>query len=1000
MPKSSLRAVVQHLRAAVGQDGGGRSDGELLTHFLSRRDEAALAALVERHAPMVWGVCRRILRHPHDAEDAFQATFLVLVQKAATVVPRDMVANWLHGVARQTAMRLRTATAKRGWREVQMPETPEPPAADTRDDELLSRLDEELGRLPERSRVLIVLCDLQGRTRKEVAVQLGCPEGTVASGLARARELLAKRLSRRGLAVSGGSLAAALSHSAASADVPAAVVTSTINVATLLAAGTAVGVISGPVATLTQGVLKTMFLKKIMSTAAVVLAFGVAVISGGSLAVGQADGKPVGEKGVKAPVPEKPVEPAAKVKKGEEPVIAWGEVVGGLQAGLSFKAGDKGIYQHGEAAKFVVKVRNVGKASARVEYYNTSPLENPPAVTDTDGRAQPVQANTDFSKRIVFHPVLKPGDELDIQYDWTLVFQPATDRPAEEQLRKFPTLYGTGKFRAQVQLTAMSADDTLTELGKIATGNVELEVKEKEAVVAWGEVVGGLQAGLSFKAGEPRVYRHGEVAKLVVKVRNVGKQEVQVRSSNTHLYEEPPTVTDDAGKSYTVEALRNFTSRFPLRPVVAPRKEIELNELSLKLRPASEASDKSPVTLYGAGKFLVQFPSVGTDPGMNKLPTGVLALVVTDKPAEPANPINDTASSPLHQAQGMTYTLLPVEEKGGVLSWVTPVVTTKQVPVVVDVIENGVPVTKTVQQVVTTTESKKVEGKVEEVGVLNADGKGVSAGDASKRWKGRGTLVLLRNMPNDDTRKLFAADALFALPSREKGEDRPTAGNPVWEKLSHESGLQVVLVRVKAKGGVLTWSHVNRAGKVETVVENGVPVTRQTGYEEKVVEKEAKLADLSITDVDGKPVAAADIEKRFKEGGVLARSATPLGNGDRKLFATNTLFLEPPLPAAGTTDAKPKPAAFTIKDVTIDEVDTKAGVISVSFGSKEKPTKLLNVPLGKGVRVVPSFIRPGGGSHFPPPDREIELQKGKVVSLRLVPTADGLAVVSISSGND
>lgn len=185
------------------------------------------------------------------------------------------MANWLHGVAQQTAMRLRATAAKRGWREVQMNEMPEPAVAETRDEELLSLLDEELRRLPERFRALIVLCDLENHTRKDVARQLGCPEGTVASGLARARDLLAKRLSRRGLAVSGGSLAATLSHSVA-ADVPPTVVTSTINVATLLAAGKAAGVISGPIAALSQGVLKAMVLKKITTTALAVLALGVA----------------------------------------------------------------------------------------------------------------------------------------------------------------------------------------------------------------------------------------------------------------------------------------------------------------------------------------------------------------------------------------------------------------------------------------------------------------------------------------------------------------------------------------------------------------------------------------------------------------------------------------------------------------------------------------------------------------------------------------------------
>src|SRR5262249_43168965 len=132
MPTSPLKLVIQQFRIVSERNGVGRTDGELLTRFLSHRDKDALAALVHRHAPMVWGVCRRLLRSPHDAEDAFQATFLVLVRKAGTVMPRQMVGNWLYGVAHQTAVRLRTTAAKRGVREMQMMEMPEPVVAEAR----------------------------------------------------------------------------------------------------------------------------------------------------------------------------------------------------------------------------------------------------------------------------------------------------------------------------------------------------------------------------------------------------------------------------------------------------------------------------------------------------------------------------------------------------------------------------------------------------------------------------------------------------------------------------------------------------------------------------------------------------------------------------------------------------------------------------------------------------------------------------------------------------
>src|ERR1051326_1502993 len=149
MPTSPTTSVIEHLRRTVLRDGAGLGDGELLGRFLEREDEAALAALVRRHGPMVWGVCRRLLGH-HDAEDAFQATFLVLVRKAASVVQRELVGNFLYGVAHKAALQARRPAPRRRAREVQV--TAMPDAEAVRQDQWLDvkpLLDQELSRLPD-----------------------------------------------------------------------------------------------------------------------------------------------------------------------------------------------------------------------------------------------------------------------------------------------------------------------------------------------------------------------------------------------------------------------------------------------------------------------------------------------------------------------------------------------------------------------------------------------------------------------------------------------------------------------------------------------------------------------------------------------------------------------------------------------------------------------------------------------------------------------------------
>jgi len=226
MATSQTSGVIQHLRRSVLlQDGAGLTDGQLLEDYVSRREQAALEALVRRHAPMVWGVCRRVLGNRHDTEDAFQATFLILVRKAASIASPRLLANWLYGVAHQTALKARATAAKRRARERQVTQMPQPAA--TEPDlwnDLQRLLDQELTRLPDKYRAAIVLCDLEGKTRKEAARHLGVPEGTLAARVARGRVMLAKRLARHGLAVSGGALGTMLAQKVASACVPTSVV--------------------------------------------------------------------------------------------------------------------------------------------------------------------------------------------------------------------------------------------------------------------------------------------------------------------------------------------------------------------------------------------------------------------------------------------------------------------------------------------------------------------------------------------------------------------------------------------------------------------------------------------------------------------------------------------------------------------------------------------------------------------------------------------------------
>jgi RNA polymerase sigma factor (sigma-70 family) len=280
----------QTLQALFPADGGHLTDDELLTRFVATREEGAFTALVRRHGPMVLGVCRRVLGHAQDAEDAFQATFLILARKAASAVPSGAVGNWLYGVAYRTALAARSINARRRQRERPLDNVPHPETAPQElQSDVLAALDRELSRLPNKYRQVVVLCELEGRSRKEVARQLGLPEGTLSWRLAAARKMLARRLARYGPEVAGATLVAVLADGAA-ARLPPPLVGATVRAAA--------GVIPAQVAALTQEVLKAMLLTRLKKGMALVFLLGLLALTCGALAQAPADRKsdpPAGE---------------------------------------------------------------------------------------------------------------------------------------------------------------------------------------------------------------------------------------------------------------------------------------------------------------------------------------------------------------------------------------------------------------------------------------------------------------------------------------------------------------------------------------------------------------------------------------------------------------------------------------------------------------------------------------------------------------------------------
>jgi RNA polymerase sigma factor (sigma-70 family) len=245
--------LLHHLRQLVAADSAELPDAQLLERFIARRDGEAFAALVRRHGPLVLGVCRRTLADTHDAEDAFQATFLLLARRAGAVRKRAALGSWLYGVALRLACRARADAARRRKHERAAREEAAPDVvAELSWREVRCGLDEELARLPEAYRAPLLLCYLEGRTQDEAARQLGWGRGVFRRRLEKGRALLRFRLTRRGLALSAGLFAAALADRGTAA-LPAALATRAVETALRPADLSATGDVSSTAAALARG---------------------------------------------------------------------------------------------------------------------------------------------------------------------------------------------------------------------------------------------------------------------------------------------------------------------------------------------------------------------------------------------------------------------------------------------------------------------------------------------------------------------------------------------------------------------------------------------------------------------------------------------------------------------------------------------------------------------------------------------------------------------------
>jgi len=390
MTEKPLSRALRHIRRLIHlPPATDLADGALLARFVAQRDEAAFAELVQRYGPLVLGLCRRVLCDADDADDAFQATFMVLARQAAVIRKQGSVGSWLYGVAYRVAMKMKISAARRragGTDRMasRLPPTgsgtdlgqlPDPssrqndPGEAAARRELRQALDEEILRLPAKYRQPLVLCDLQGLHHEEAARQLGCPAGSISRYLTRARELLQERLAHRGLALSGGLVAAVLAEDTA---LSAKLAETTVQAAVQFTAGSAAAGLSSTAVVIAEGVVRTMKLTRLTLAASLLLTLGALGTGAGlwtyqtfaaeaenaaapiEIAFAEPKRVPQDEGDKKEPPVQMPPLP-------EEKTAPWGKEVDGLSCRIVVPA----EVTHGQPIRMTIQVRNTSK---RIRY--------------------------------------------------------------------------------------------------------------------------------------------------------------------------------------------------------------------------------------------------------------------------------------------------------------------------------------------------------------------------------------------------------------------------------------------------------------------------------------------------------------------------------------------------------------------------------------------------------------------------------------------------------